>query len=361
MEIISKCLNYFQKIDIDFDIYIVADTQEKTAKMNNYIYHADESEFFSRREFAEIASAIFIVFGFAKVFYSELEFIEYVLEKRPLLNECYVYNFSRDGIAEGKKSLIPAFCDLCNLRYTGSNAFTISLLRNKWFFSQIVANWGILTPKSILYPNILSAIKQSFAGETILIKNIYESASQGLLSDNRIHINNISSKKIDAIMKRMNVNKVLIQQYISGPECEVLVLQFNKKYYALEPIEIIIKGNDFLDSDISNAYNYSFRKLSEQYDVGIVAQIKQNAINAAYALNIKDYARFDFRIKENQPYLIDIAGTPYTIKHSSVAYLFEEILHLEYNDIYKVIMACCISNYDADSQGLSQSLCKPPN
>lgn len=77
----------------------------------------------------------------------------------------------------------------------------------------------------------------------------------------------------------------------------------------------------------------------------MIDRIKQNAVLAARALNIKDYARLDFRIKGDQPYLIDIAGTPYTIKHSSIAYLFEKIMHLEYSDIYKVIMACCISNY----------------
>lgn len=346
MKIINKCLNFFNETNIDFDILIIADTQDKTVKTSNYTCHADESEFFSRKEFAEIASALFYIFGFGKVFYSEIEFIEYVLEMKPLPNECYVYNFSRDGIAEGKKSLIPAFCDLCNLRYTGSNAFTISLLRNKWCFSQLVGNFGVLTPKSILYPNIYLQIEEIFKNKKVLIKNIFESASQGLLSDNCIHIDNNSSEKIDKIVQRMNVKQILLQEYVDGAECEVLVLQYKHQYYALEPIEIVINGSDFLDSSISNAYDYSFRKLSDSYTAETIAQIKQNAITAARVLNIKDYARFDFRVKGNRPYLIDIAGTPYTIKHSSIAYLFEEILHLEYNDIYKVIMACCISNYN---------------
>ncbi len=344
MDIINMCLEYFKNIDINFDVFIIADTQNKTIKSCNYICHADESEFFSRKEFSEIASAIFYVFGFAKVFYSELEFIDYVIKKKPAAEECYVYNFSRDGTAEGKKSLIPAFCDLCNLRYTGSNALTISLIRNKWFFSQIVEQSGILTPKSFLYSNDSTIPKDYFQNGDIIVKNIFESASQGLLSDNHINIYNKGFDAINSIMNRMSVNKVLLQQYIDGSECEVLVIQFNKKYYALEPIEIVINGGDFLDSNISNAYDYSFRKLSKYYPAELIEKIKNAAVNAACALNIKDYARFDFRIKEDQPYLIDIAGTPYTIKHSSIAYLFEEILNLEYNDIYKVVMACSISN-----------------
>lgn len=346
MKILKECLNYFQQIDIDFDLYIIADTQERTTKITKYITHADESEFFSRKEFSEIASALFYIFGFVKVFYSELDFIEYILKEKPLPNECYIYNFSRDGIAEGKKSLIPSFCDLCGLYYTGSNAFTISLLRNKWFFTQILSNFKILTPKTILCTKSTIKNAKNFLGKTVIAKNVFESASQGLSADNRILIEEDYLDKIDAVMDRMRVKQILLQQYIDGPECEVLVIQFKNRYYAFEPIEIVINGNDFLDTDTSNSYNYSFRKLTDKLTSNIVNKIKYVAVKAAAALNIKDYARFDFRIERNQPYLIDIAGTPYTIKHSSIAYLFEEVMHLEYNDIYKVIMACCISNYD---------------
>ena len=55
MDIINMCLEYFKNIDINFDVFIIADTQNKTIKSCNYICHADESEFFSRKEFSEIA------------------------------------------------------------------------------------------------------------------------------------------------------------------------------------------------------------------------------------------------------------------------------------------------------------------
>lgn len=348
MNILEKSLNYFQKIDINFDLYIIADTQEKTALLSKYISHADDSEFFSRKEFAEIASALFYIFGFAKVFYSELDFIEYVIKENPLPNECYVYNFSRDGVAQGKKSLIPSFCDLCGLHYTGSNAFTISLLRNKWFFMQILSNYGIEAPKTILCTKDTLKTAEDFIGDKILIKNVYESASQGVLSDNCMFVEKDYYGKIRKIMDRMRVKQILLQQYIDGPECEVLVIQFKHEYYALEPVEIIINENDFLDSYTSNSYNYSFQDLTNTVNSKVINQIKNTATKAAAVLEIKDYARFDFRIKGEQPYLIDIAGTPYTIKHSSIAYLFEKMMNLEYNDVYKVIMACCISNYNAN-------------
>lgn len=72
----------------------------------------------------------------------------------------------------------------------------------------------------------------------------------------------------------------------------------------------------------------------------------QYAEKAAKILNIKDYARFDFRINSsNGVYLIDIAGTPYSIKHSSIAYLFCNIYGYNYKDIYKTIAALSYHNY----------------
>lgn len=344
MDIIKTCLEYFSKIDLDFDLYIIADTQNKTSKMDVTLNHADESEFFSRDEFSEIASALFYVFGFAKVFYSELEFIEYIIAKKPLRTDCYIYNFSRDGSHEGKKSLIPAFCDLCNLRYTGSNAFIISLLRNKFFFSKLVTPFSVLVPDSeICIRNSFHNLER-FIGKKIIMKNIFESASQGLTIDNCFILESDHNNKLIELMNNMHSTQILIQEYIDGPECEVLVLQFQNSYYALDPVEIVLEDSEFLDSVTSNNYSYSFRELGNSVNSNTIQQIKTSAVRAAEVLKIKDYARFDFRIKEDLPYLIDIAGTPYTIEHSSIAYLFEDIYHLKYNDIYKTIMACSISN-----------------
>ncbi len=72
--------------------------------------------------------------------------------------------------------------------------------------------------------------------------------------------------------------------------------------------------------------------------------VRQLAAKAAEILDVKDYARFDFRVRDGIPYLFDIAGTPYTIRHSSIAYLFDQY-DLKYEDIYKVIVTCMLSNY----------------
>ena len=129
-------------------------------------------------------------------------------------------------------------------------------------------------------------------------------------------------------------------EYIDGIECEVLVLQYKGKYYALDPVQILFKTNlNFIDTDTSNTYNYEFKVIESS----IKFLLQATAQKAAELLGVKDYARFDFRIKKGVPYLFDIAGTPYTIYHSSISYLFTQYYQMPYENIYKVIVACMLS------------------
>ena len=344
-DLLQDILSFYKNIDFDFDVYIVADLQTRTNKMSSaQIIHADENEFFSRTEFAEITSAIFYSFGFAKTFYSELEFIQYILEKHINHNECIVYNFARDGRANGKKSLIPAFCDLLNIKYTGSDAFVISLLRNKYVYTEFLDKNEISVPQSEIFshPNDFSQLLNTFSNRQVIVKNRYESASIGLTAENVFLFNRSSDKKLSTLLQIMKTDSLLIQEYIDGIECEVLVLQYKGRYYALDPVKIIFNtGYNFIDSDTSNQYNYRFDVLESSGNI----RLKEAAVKAAKILGIKDYARFDFRLKGDVTYLIDIAGTPYTIYHSSIAYLFTSHYHLPYEAIYKVIVACTLSNY----------------
>lgn len=340
VHLLNEILKTFNEKEIDYDVYIIANAHNIKKETEKWDYaHSTLDEFFSRQEFAEISSAIYNVFGFVKVFYSELEFMDYVIKNKIDRNNLIVFNFSRDGIREGKKSLIPSFCDLFEIKYTGSNAFVISLLRNKFVYSTFLSHLNIPVPNSYLF-NIRKGFINSEPNCGIkIIKCVNESASIGMTDNNIITIKNDSSYigKIKDCMKLMSTENVLIQDYIEGSECEVVVFNRGDTYFSLDPVMLKIKNNSIITTDISNSYDYDFCLLSDHYDSDICASISACAENAARLLNIKTYARFDFRIDPNNNFfLIDIAGTPYTIHHSSIAFIFKHY-KLQYEDIFRII------------------------
>lgn len=342
-ETVKQILRDFSKQPISYDVYLLANSQDKTPSCGwDGIVHASPDEFFSRSEFAEIASAIFDVFGYVRVFYSELEFIQFVLNYHVKRDECLVYNLARDGCAEGKKSLIPAFCDLTGLRYTGSNAFVISLLRNKFVYSCLLLQHDIPVPQTFLYDVRGKCFPYGTPenGQKVILKNVRESASIGLTERNVFifQADRSTEELIRCCCTNMRCDIALLQDFIPGAECEVLVLETPKGYVSLDPVEIRIKGSEILSTQISNAYQYSFCSLSDHFPKQTCQDIQMFAKHAAQLLGIRTCARFDFRIdNQNRCWLIDIAGTPYTIRHSSISYLFRTMYQLKYEDIYKVI------------------------
>lgn len=347
LQFLNEIITSFNNKEINYDVYIIANTHNINKETEKWDYiHSTLDEFFSRQEFAEISSAIYNVFGFVKVFYSELEFLDFVLKNKIDRNNLLVFNFSRDGIKEGKKSLIPSFCDLLGIKYTGSNAFVISLLRNKFVYSTFLSHFNIPVPNTCLFNLDMGFLNQEPSCGTKIVKCVNESASIGMTDNNIITIRNNSGyiKKIEECMKVMSAENALIQDYIEGSECEVTVFKKGDTYFSLDPVMIKIKNNSIITTDISNSYDYEFCLLSDYYDYNICTKISACAEDAARLLNIKTYARFDFRIDTNNNFfLIDIAGTPYAIHHSSIAFIFKRY-NLQYEDIFKVIAQLTLEN-----------------
>lgn len=347
---IQRILDNFAVTRYKYTIWIVANVNDTIQNEESFIQHASFSEFFSKAEFASIASAITELFGYVRIFYSETEFMQHILNNSKDLHKenIIVFNFARDGICEGKKALVPAFCDLYGLHYTSSNAFVISLLRNKFVYTKFLGALNIAVPFTTCSQSIRKEDILNLQGQRLIIKNIFESASIGIEDNNIVKISdyNYLVALLENFCQKMHTNNLLIQEFIPGKECEVFVIRRGNSIYSFSPIMVNINNSSIITSKISNEYDYTFAPLYEEFSPDICNSIQQSAEKAAQLLNIKNYARFDYRIKPTgEFYLIDIAGSPYLTRHSSVEYLFTHQLGLAYSDIFLLIVAITVENY----------------
>lgn len=343
MKELKEILNLFEK-EKKYDIFLVANAVEHSEKMTYYeIKHASSDEFFNLDEFQEITTALFKTGSYVNIYYTETEFIQDILEHSQNMNlkDIIVYNLARDGIKEGKKSLIPSFCDLFSIKYSGSNAFVISLCRNKFSWTSIASNNGILVPKTIYYNNgLYSESIDVLKGKRVIIKNVFESASIGLDEHSIITCN-----KNEIAPFLLRETPILIQEFIDGVECEVPFFNFNGKILVLDPVLINISKSNIITSEISVNYSYSFDFLNNHIENSVCEKIKKITEKLAFLLGMQTYGRIDFRIDKNKNfYVFDIAATPYTIKHSSFAFLFKKY-GLNYEDIYKIILYASLKKY----------------
>ncbi|WP_336759752.1 ATP-grasp domain-containing protein [Paenibacillus sp. USHLN196] len=328
----------------NYHISLLTNTRSRTREINNaVINYSTNNEFFNDQEFGEVLRGIQEANFYVEPFFNELEFIQTILKEAYYKNKRFVYNLSRNGTHIGKKSLIPSFCDLMSIPYTGSNALIISVSRAKYIYTKYLENHNVKVPKSWVYDPINGWLGQNkpIPNTKILIKPMHESASIGL---SKTSIMIFDQHAESEIMKQCEEDTlpILVQEFISGFECEVPVL-ISQKPYAMNPVGISISNENNLGEDIltyTNSYNddYNFYLLEREFPDSIIQTIQHAAIQVASLIGLKAYGRIDFRINnQGIPYLMDIAATPYTTKHSSFAFAFGN-MGLEYHDIYNTII-----------------------
>lgn len=341
---LKQYLQHFYNRRFEYNVWVIANVSNTIQNEEDFIEHTSFSEFFSKAEFASIISAITELYGYVRIFYSETELMTYVLNNKSNLNteKIIIYNFARDGICEGKKSLIPAFCNLFGLTYTGSNPFVISLLRNKKIYTSYLKAYNIPVPITMSYKKNRNFSSHIFQEEYLIVKHIYESASIGMTEQNIIKNceDHLLAPILDELCINMKSDEILVQDYIKGRECEVFVIKMGDEYLAFPPIELSIHNSEIITTSISDTFDYSFSPLERNVTNPICNAIMNAAKKAAELLGVDTYARFDFRVNPRGDfYLIDIAGTPYITRHSSIAYLFINCLELKYTDIFLLLGA----------------------
>ncbi len=319
------------------NIVLIAHVREPRGRMNAAQLQCSETERFSIDEFNEIYQGIVASGYFVQaIYFNEIDFINDYIEHPDHYQNSLIYTLARNGLGDNKKTIIPSFCELLRLRYTTSPSLSCALARNKYYFSTLFKAHDVPVPKSWLYTDKETWINGAPEnGTKVICKPASESASQG-----------ISESKIITVTPELDANLLgtnyIVQEYIEGSECEVPIFKAGNTVYVFPPIGIDLQGKSILDEDASEHNQYSFYRLDKRFSSEVVTTIQEFAERAFRLLQMDVYGRIDFRITQNgQPFIFDVSTTPYTTRHSSFAYAFNQ-LGFEYCDIYRAVISASL-------------------
>lgn len=325
-----------------YKILIVANIRGKSGNYKSLkVRMANQNEFFSDSEFDEIYAAIQSLNLWTKVYFNELDLINDLLCEKYDTNKIIVFNFARNGVIEGKKSLIPVICDLLNIKYTTCNAFIQSLCRNKYIWGNVLYKEGLPVLSNVLISNgkIINNVQIDY-DKLYISKPIAESSSIGISS----------ADKINNILLKSNTNRLIAQRLLIGEEFEIPFFELNGEYYILNPTKIIYKNNILNETlSLTNDYYYDELELpleQKEYFKNIVKK-------ACQILNLKKYGRIDFKFDDKgKAYIIDIATLPYITKKSSFFYQFNKN-NYSYNEIFKCLIVIALLSTNQKTEDLT--------
>jgi len=361
VENIDRILGVTQMKEID-SLLKISEKQIKEKTQVIYLYNkkADNlsddyrdfsvlSEYLDLAEIGEIANSI-ISAGFSlHEFNNELDFINYVIKNKTEFdkNKYIIVNNIQTGTKIGRKSLIPAFCDMINIPYTNSNPYVVSLCRNKYHCNCILENHNLPVPKTWL----LTRKKKWLNKETpldlkVLLKPNCESSSIGIDDTNISKFSNDILSKAFKMCKEFRQD-IIAQEFISGYEVEVPLIYFHQpislKTVGIEIDNEAYLGNKILTNRIRSIDEYNFFDFSNIYN-DISKVIRKTAEKAAEILGITGFGRIDFRVKTNGDiYITDISTNPHIHKLSSFYYAFNS-LGYNYQDMIKCLIAIALKN-----------------
>lgn len=301
------------------------------------------TEYFSDDEFEQIISMFGSVGLDTDFFTYEDDFFRYVIENEP--SNLLVYNAAQSGTGPGRKSLVPAFCNLHGIPCAGSNAYVVSLCRQKYHVNRILSKSGICVPETWLYSDGWLLDKKPTLKTKILMKPIYESASIGI---DKSSVQFYSPELDQQIRDRTEQHNqpIIAQEFVPGYEVEVPLVCVRDAVVQLLPVGISVDRNQNLQNEILDYERIYFDRYNF-YDYAamnpsIAKELCECAQKVAWILGMQGLCRVDFRIKsDGTHYVTDVSTNPHFVAHSSINKAFQ-IAGLSPNDIAKTILSAAV-------------------
>lgn len=304
---------------------IVCNIKSRLESADNYGSFSTDTEFLSDDELQQLTKMALAQDIAFRIFTDEDSFLRYILTPNTNMKNIIVYNSAQSGIGAGRKALIPSICNYYHIRHTGSDAYRVSLCRDKLAVSALLTKLGIKVPQSYIFHNgELSAELNN--EKRYIAKPVYESASIGIQKENIFYGSQMPIMYLKNLEKTMQ-QPLIIQEFISGYELEVPILVGKKSSYIFSPVVLhktqnnLVMGEDILDYNSIYHDEYLFSSLPHNIND---EQIKQTAKIIAEKLSLSGLCRVDFRLKDdNSFYVTDVSTNPHFIHHSSVNYAFK--------------------------------------
>jgi D-alanine-D-alanine ligase len=217
------------------------------------------------------------------------------------------------------ESWVPAILDIIGIPYTGSDSLTLGLCLDKVKTKQLLFANSIPTPSYQIFRDLLQTLNPELSFP-LIVKPANEDASVGITIDSVVENKSSLFKMVEFVLKNYR-QPALVEEYIDGRELNVAILGNGKSLEVLPISEIRF---DF-DKKIPKILSYDakwipesemFKKTvgvcppAEKLPEDVEARIKKLAVAAYNLTQCRDYARVDFRLNGDLPYVLEVNPNP---------------------------------------------------
>ena len=213
---------------------------------------------------------------------------------------------------------VPALLDGLGLRYTGSHATGMALSNDKCEAKRYLSGVALPTPEWIT----TDSLAVPFRADHYIVKARFEHASKGLEDDAIVHCDSFEAARQAVREKSRAMGRpCFAERFIRGREFNLSLLSGPAEPEVLAPAEIdfsafpagkahMVGYRAKWDEDSFEYHNTPRRFDFATTDAPLLARLESLARTAFLALGLSGYARVDFRVDSEGPWILEVNANP---------------------------------------------------
>jgi len=261
---------------------------------------------------------------------------------------------------ESRQSQVPAILEMLNIPYIGSGILGHALALSKSMSKQIFDYNNISTPAFQIFNTIDEKLDPNLKFP-LIVKPSCEGSGFGIHKDSVVNNEEELMKKVGSLLREYRP-PVLVEEFIKGRELTVGVIGNGKEKMFLPVMEINFdevpeEFGKFYTFEVKSQFGDKTKYLCPAPITSKTRQrIKDNVERAFDCLGCKDIARVDIRLREEQPYILEINSLPgLKAKYSDLPKMAEKA-GLTYEDLVFEIVDTAIRRINEDKECEAEEL-----
>lgn len=241
-----------------------------------------------------------------------------LLNGRPKVD--VIWNIAEGYGSRNREAWGPVLCEMYHIPCLGSDAFTLSISLDKVTTKQLCRSINIPTPKWQVQPlhDNFHPWEDIFP---VFVKPRYEGTAKGIGTQNVVQNNSELEQRVIELKKKYRQD-VLVEIFLPGNEYTSAVAG-----YPLTSLPVLQRA---LHKNTKVGFHAIKNESDEDYEIShhlplkLEEQFKEWSLQICEIMNVKDFARFDYKMDEaGNPYFLEINPLPTFAVDNTFAILAE--------------------------------------
>lgn len=252
-----------------------------------------------------------------------------------------------NGIRGGSRlSQLPSLLEHEGFLYTGSGPLGHGLAYSKIYSGMIFKQLGIPTP-DFTYVHTIEELNGIKIDYPLFVKPSDEGSSRGIYQDSIVYDKESLYKKVEKLLKEYD-SPAMIMEFIHGKEFTVGIIENGNIVLPVMEIDFSELPEGFhkiYSFEVKNEYKHAKKHyVPARISKDLEDKIKETALRAFKALNLRDYARVDIRVMDDIPYVIEINSLPGLDRENSNISKMAKVAGIGYEGLVLGIVECALSH-----------------